>query len=143
MAVDSVVCHWLLLKVEYDSSIHDGLGTVVGRCMGLLYADNGTIGSRDPEWIQGVTNVLMGIFRRVILMDNVVKSKTITCHIETICTWMSEEFFSLRSIGEGHTHQEHLKRSIPCPDYGVELTAGSITDHHRRLHGSETAIDWD
>ena len=38
---------------------------------------------------------------------------------------------------------ESLWRRLPCPDYGVELTAGSIMDHRRRLHGKEPAIDWD
>ena len=56
---------------------------------------------------------------------------------------MSEEYFSWRSKGEGATYRECLQRHTPCPDCGVELTARSMTAHHRKLHGTETEIDWD
>ena len=48
------------------------------RCMGVFYEDHGMIGLRYPEWIQGVIDVLIGLFRRVCLMANVEKSNTMT-----------------------------------------------------------------
>ena len=71
VAVDSVVRHWLSITVEDDSGIHSRLGFVVGRCMGIFYADNFMIISRDPEWLQGGINVLMGLFQKVALMTNI------------------------------------------------------------------------
>ena len=68
MAVDSLVYHWMQLTVEEESATHEVLGTAVGHCMGVLFLDNGIIGSRDPEYIQGSINVLIGIFIRVRLM---------------------------------------------------------------------------
>ena len=43
----SVVRPWLSPTVEDDSATHDRLGSVVGSCMGMFYADDGMIGSRD------------------------------------------------------------------------------------------------
>ena len=64
--------------------------------MGAFYTDDGMIGSRDPEWIQGAINVLIGLFRRVFLMANDEKSNTLTCQPGSVITGVSEEAFSWR-----------------------------------------------
>ena len=46
--------------------------------MEMFYAYFRMVVLRDPEWLQGAINVLIRIFRRVRLMENVVKSKTMT-----------------------------------------------------------------
>ena len=46
--------------------------------MGVFYANEGMIGSWDPEWLQGAINILIGLFIRVGIMANVAKSKTMT-----------------------------------------------------------------
>ena len=51
VAVYSVFLHWLLLMVEDESVVHNGLGHTVFRIMGVFYADYGIIGSRDPDWL--------------------------------------------------------------------------------------------
>ena len=61
----------------------------VGRCTGEFYTNDGMILSREPEWIQGAINFLIGIVRRVVLMANVEKSETTTCQIGEIQTSMS------------------------------------------------------
>ena len=68
--VYSVVCHCLSLTVEDNSAMHDGLGMVVGSFMGVFYSDDSMIISRDPEWLQAAINVIIGLFRRIILMAN-------------------------------------------------------------------------
>ena len=130
------------LVVEGKSATHGGLRVVVGRCMGMFYADDGMIGWRGPEWIQGDINVLVILFRRVGLMANVAKSNTMTCQPGAICTGISEEAFSWNRKGEGSTYQELLWWCITCPYCGVELRHGSIMDRHRWLHGTEPSIDW-
>ena len=57
------------------------------------------IGSRDPEWLQGNINVIIGLFRRVVLMANVEKSNTMTFQTGDIHKWMSDEAFSTRITG--------------------------------------------
>ena len=56
----------------------EGLGLAIGRCLVLLYADYGVVGLRDPEWIQGALNVLVGLFHWYILVVIVAKSKAVT-----------------------------------------------------------------
>ena len=58
--VDSVVWHWLSMTLEDVTVIHDGLVHEVGRSLEILYADDGLIGSQDPEWLQGGLNVPIG-----------------------------------------------------------------------------------
>ena len=77
------------------------------------------------------------------MMGNVLKSKTKTFHPGDIFTGISEKAFSQSSTKEGENYQERLQQRIPCPECGMELTAGSIKEHHIRLHGTEPEIDWD
>ena len=91
MAVDSVVWHWLSMTLEDVAVIHDGLGHAVGRSLEVFYADDGLIGSRDPECLLGCLNILIGPFLRIGLMESVAKSKKMTCHPGAIWLGMSEE----------------------------------------------------
>ena len=91
VAVDSMVWHWLSMTLEDVAVIHDGLGHAVGRSLEVFYAENGFIGLRDPEWLQGGINILIGPFLWIGLMDNVAKSKPINCQLGEIWLGMSEE----------------------------------------------------
>ena len=62
VAVESVFHHWISLTEEEKSAIHDGFGMVVEISRYMFYADDGLIGSRDPEWLQGGINILIGLF---------------------------------------------------------------------------------
>ena len=48
MVVDSVVRHCMSLTVKDEYATHKGLGIVVGRSMGVFYADCGMIRSMNP-----------------------------------------------------------------------------------------------
>ena len=109
--------------------------------MGMFYANVVMIGSREPEWLQGAINFLIGLFRRVGLMANISEYKTKKFQPGAIHTGMAEEDFSRRSQGKGSTYREHLRRRIPCPDCGVELADRSMTANHRRFHGTDPDID--
>ena len=65
--------------VEDQKVAHDGIGETVGRCLGLLYANDGMVGSRDPDWLQHLMNALVGLFRRYGLVANVAKLRTMMC----------------------------------------------------------------
>ena len=79
MIVDRVLLHFMSLIVEDEPVTNEGLGMEVGRCKDVFYSYDGMIGSRDPEWLQGVINVIIRLFIRVEFMANVAKSKTTTC----------------------------------------------------------------
>ena len=90
MSVDKVVSHWMSITVEYDAVIRNGLGHALGRRMGFFYVEDGRIGFCDPEWIHGDLNIITGQSCQIVLVDNVAKSKTMTCYPVNICSVMSE-----------------------------------------------------
>ena len=59
--VDKVVRNWRTFTVKEKLVKHEGLGLAVGRCLGLFYANDSMVGLRDPEWLQGALNILIGI----------------------------------------------------------------------------------
>ena len=58
---------------------------------GTVYADNGMVGLRNPEWLKGSLNVLIGLFRRYGLVINVANSKDMTCQTGSVRSGMSGE----------------------------------------------------
>ena len=90
MVVDNVIRTWLAMTLEDQRVAHDRLGETVGRCLGVLYADDGIVGSRDPDWLQHAMKVLVGIFRRYGLAGNVTKSRTMAYQPGALRAGMSE-----------------------------------------------------
>ena len=113
------MCHWISVTVEDYSAIHDELWMVVGRCRDVFFAEDGMIGSRDPERLQGSISFLIGIFLRVSLMANEEKSNTMTFYLGEIQSGMSEEAFSWSITGEGATFWGRLWQSTSSLDCGV------------------------
>ena len=110
--------------------------------MGVFYVNDSMIRSRDPEWLQGDTNVLIGLFIRFGLMANVANSNTMTCQLGCIFAGMKEEAFSPRIKGGGGTYRERIWWCIPYPYCGVELNCRSMTAHRRLFHGMKLVIYW-
>ena len=121
---------------------HEGLGETVGRCLGLFYAHNGMFVSRISDWLQHTMNVLVGLFIKYVLAANVTKSRIMTCHPGALRAGMSEEAMALKCTGVGDSYQVRLRRRIPFPECGVELTSGSMMAHRCRMHGTEPSIDY-
>ena len=87
--VENVIRTWMAMTVEDQRVAHDGLVENFGCYLGVLYDNNGMVGSRDSDWLQHDMNVLVGLFRRYGLVANVVKSRTMTCHPGALRAWMS------------------------------------------------------
>ena len=64
LIVENVAQNWIVLTVEDKLVAHDRMGLAVEWCLGLIYVDDGMVGSRDPECLQGSLNVLFDFFRR-------------------------------------------------------------------------------
>ena len=105
--------NWLALTVEDQLVAQEGLVLAVVRCLGLFYEDNIVMGSRDPEWLQGALNVLIGLFRRYGLVVNSAKSKVMTCHPGKIRSRILEEAVGRLYTGRGVTYREWLRIWIP------------------------------
>ena len=78
MVVDNFIRTWLAMTVEDKRVAHDGLGETVGWFLGVFYSGDGMVVSRNPDWLQYATNILVGLFRRYGLAANVAKSCTMT-----------------------------------------------------------------
>ena len=87
---------------------HDGLGDTVGRRLGVFYANNGMVGSSDSDWLQHAMNVLVVLFRRYGLADNVSKSQTMTYQPGALRTGMSEDAIPLKYMGVGDLYRVRL-----------------------------------
>ena len=91
--VDAVVRKWLVDVME-DMTVAnaDFQGDNVGRLSSLFYADDGAIGSLDPEWLQRANQHLCNLFRDCTgLGPNTEKTETMSCHPMVIRDWCSVE----------------------------------------------------
>ena len=142
VVVDNVIRTRLSMVVDDHRVAHDEMVKTFGRCVGVFYSDNGMVISHDPDWLHHATNVLAGLFRRYGLTDNVSKSCTMTCQTGVLPAGMLEDAMALKCTGVVESYRVRLRRHIPCPECGVEITAGSMTAYFCRMHGTEPAIDW-
>ena len=62
MLVKNVIRAWLAMKMEDQRVAQDGLGETVRRCLGVLYADDGTVVSREADWLHYSMNILFSVF---------------------------------------------------------------------------------
>ena len=49
IVVENSIRIWLDMLVEDQRVVHDGIGEVVGCCMGVFYTNDRMVGSRDSE----------------------------------------------------------------------------------------------
>ena len=101
LIVYNVVCNWLALMVDDQLPAQEGLGITLWRCLVIFYANGGMVGSRDPNWLQGDLNVIIGLLRRYVLVANVIKSKVVICQPGALQSGMSEEAVGLSCTGIG------------------------------------------
>ena len=84
MIVENLFRNWTALMVQDELVENEGLGLAVGRCLGMFYAGNGMVVSRDTKWLQGA------LFRRYRLVANIAKSKAMVCQPRKILYEMTE-----------------------------------------------------
>ena len=110
------------MKLEDDVVIHDWMGHAVGLRMGVFYLCDGTIWLRCPQWLQGAPNVLIGLFRRIDLMNNFTNSKIMTWWPGKIWSGMLEGAVGRRSAGKVDTYQE--RSTPPPPGFLIQINQG-------------------
>ena len=101
VVVDNLIQTWLDIEVKDQRVDHNRLGDAVGRCLGIFYSNDGMVGSRDPEWLHRLVNVLVGLFRQYGLADNVAKYHTMTCQPGALRPGMSVESKAMKCTGVG------------------------------------------
>ena len=66
------------------------------------------VGSRDPDWLQYATDILIGLFRRYGLAANVDKSHMMTCKPRALRAGMSYEAMALKCTVVGDSYRVRL-----------------------------------
>ena len=77
--VADAVVRAVLAEVCRPQEDHHGLGWETGERNLLLYADDGQIAGRDPDWFWNALAVMVEMFARVRLETNLEKTKDIVC----------------------------------------------------------------
>ena len=84
------------MTVEYQRVAHDSMGEAVGRFLGVFYADNSMVVSRESEWLQHSMNVLVGLFLWHGLTAKFSKSRMMMYQPGALSSGMSEEAKALK-----------------------------------------------
>ena len=112
MVVYNVVWTWLVMSVKDQAVAHEGMGLNLGRCLVVIYANNGIIRSQESEWLQNAVNVLICLCSWYGIIANVTKSQTMTYQPRSIWLGMSEEAVVRQCTGVGVSYRELLQRRI-------------------------------
>jgi len=136
---DAIIRYWLTVVGPGTDTATAGLGTYVQDNQAFFYADDGLIGSTDPEWLQEAFNFLTELFERVGLKTNTNKTKAMICHPGSIATQQSTAGYRHRTLYEGGNFRERQRERVVCPHCppgsGRTFTKGSINQHIRTQHG--------
>ena len=85
----------------------------------IFYADDGTVVSSDPTWIQGAFTALVAIFDRVGLMTNVGKTVSMVFQpCQAGAGNRTEEAYGRRITGEGRSYAERQRERVACGECG-------------------------
>jgi len=135
--VDAVVRKWYADVMEDMTSAVSGLeGDAIRDRASLFYADDGAIGSRDPEWLQNATQHLCDLFRNCTgLKPNTNKTEVMICHPGEIRDGCSMEGYKRRHEGTGDNYRKRRRTRVECHICEKDLSAGSLQSHLRTVHG--------
>ena len=101
----------------------------------LFYADDGTVESLYPSWLQGAFNTLVGLFDRVGLRTNFGKTVGMVCRLCQVSGNQPEVAYRRQITGEGPTYRERQKGRVQCRERGEEMAEGSVAGHNMTQHG--------
>ena len=104
LVMENIIRTWLAMIVEDQRLVHYELRESVGRCMGGFYANEGMVGSRDPDWLQHSMNLLVNLFRWYGLAANAVKSRYMACQPGALRPGMSAEAKALKCMGVRYSY---------------------------------------
>ena len=135
--MDAVVRKWYADVMEDMTAANSGLeGDVIRDRTSLFYADDGAIGSLDPEWLQNATQHLCDLFRNCTgLKPNTTKTEVMICHPGEIRDRCSMEGYKRRHEGIGDTYKKRRCIRVTCQVCDKDLSAGSLQSHLRTQHG--------
>lgn len=142
IVLDCVTRHWLFLTVGNNQIVQTGLGQEARNKLSMFYADDGYISARDEAWLQEAATILTGLFRRVGLAANPVKTEAMICFPNSLPMHMSSAAYARRLTGMGPNYRERQRQRVICPECNKDFSSSSLAHHRRSQHGIEPEIDW-
>jgi hypothetical protein len=128
VCVDAVVREWLCQTLDKDAA-RDGIGNQVAEMLVVFYVNNGLIASRDPVWLQESFDILIGLFERIGLFTNALKTKVVVCTPGRIRkAYTEEQYAEYKSLTGSAADNKH--HSVDCKICGASLAAGSYQTSH-------------
>ena len=118
--VDAVIRHWVHGVVE-EAEARGETGRAGRHQAALFYANNETVASLDPAWLQGAFNALVGLFNRVGLQKNVGKTVSMVCHPCQAAGKITQVAYGRRLMGERNSYKEWQRDWVECAEYGEQL----------------------
>ena len=135
VVVDAVVRHWVHRVME-EAEARGETGREGRHQAALFYANDGTVVSSDPAWLQGAFTALIGLFDRVGLRTNVWKTVRMVFHPRQAGVGnRTEEAYGRRITGEGRSYAERQRERVECMECGELLVVGSMSSHLMTRHG--------
>ena len=128
LIVDAVIRKWYADVMPDITWAESGLkGDTVGRFASLFYANKGTVGSQDPEWLQDANQHLCDLFRNCIsLKPNTEKTEVMICHQGAIRGRLSNDDYKRQHEGTGDSYNKQRCTGVQCPVCQKDLKAGSL-----------------
>ena len=107
----------------------EGLDLLIHYLAAYLYAGNGLVALTQPKRLQRTFDVLAGLFDRVVLRTNALKTVSIDCQTYHTPGHISLEAYERWTTGTGPTFRERQRWRVACPKCGVEIDAGLLMTH--------------
>ena len=101
----------------------------------FIYADDGKVASTDPLWLHNEFDTLTVLFYRLGLNMNVCKTMGMVCHTFRAAGVRAYESYIRQIMGTGRRYKEIQWERVNYPEYGKDLTRGSLAVQFEIQHG--------
>ena len=113
MVVDAVISYWVPILTPTEADI-GGLSLTIIDLAAYLYADDVLVASTQPERLQRAFDVLTGLFNRVSLQTNMLKTVGMVYHPYHAPGGVSETACAQRVTRKGPTFWERQQMRVKC-----------------------------
>ena len=93
--VDVIICHWVGIMVENEAG-PDGFGYTVADKMKLFYTYYSLIESTNPLGLQWVFDIIIGMFERFGIINDMEEMVAMVCHHWSIARQQSSAAYGWR-----------------------------------------------
>jgi hypothetical protein len=130
--IDAVVREWMRLMCETLDDLGGNLTDRIEALFAIFNVDNGCIASRDAEFLQEASDILVETFKRVGLTTYTKKTQAMVCMPGMIRVQLPMD--SYKCLREGVAAGEESKRAVVCHVCEKTPQARSLQSHLKSTH---------